>query len=79
MGMRIRQSCRSCVHYKVPEGRRVMKNNVFPCAAPVPTLAEMKLPDSVAHAYGFRWPPSPSYMSPDSGASCPAYAKKEKV
>ena len=70
----VKRTCRTCVWLTVPPdkaGRRAArKDNVYPCAAPLPDVA---LPRSVTERFGFNWPPRRTMMSPDRGEDCPAW------
>ena len=61
------QSCRTCVYWGVPEGRRVLKDRLYPCTAPVAHIMSL-LPDSIQR-FGDR-----RHMERDSGKNCPCWA-----
>lgn len=67
-------ACRTCKHLNVPfnkAGRRIVrKEKYYPCTVEV---IKPLLPDSITKSYDFRWPPSRSYISGDSGENCPKY------
>lgn len=68
-------TCRGCKYMFVAEGDRIYKNNMYRCTF-VPEMP--KLSEAITRAYGFSWPPKPTYIAPDDGASCPAFEAKAK-
>jgi hypothetical protein len=69
-------TCRNCTFLRVPPDkdgrRRPRKDKAYTCTidAPVPVL-----PTSITKSYGFRWPPSRDYMTPDDGERCPCWVE----
>ena len=74
------KTCKTCRFLEVaPDagGRIVVRaRNVYPCTAAVPMPA---LPESVTRAYGFKWPPTKSYMTGDRGANCPTWEARTQL
>lgn len=65
------KTCRTCKNLIVPEGRRMYRDSVYPCAAPCPDVRAL-LPAS--------WTiegPRERFVGPDDGEGCPAYTKLE--
>lgn len=73
-------SCRDCEHLIVEPDRdgtrRVRRDRVYPCVAPVPEVPD--LPHSVTRYLSFNWPPRRTWMLPERGESCPSFTKREK-
>lgn len=76
----MKQCCRTCVHLDVnpnAAGKRVpLRTHCYACTAPLP---DIKLPESVTVSYGFLWPPSRCYMTPDRGTECPTWEPRPKT
>ena len=74
------KSCKTCRFLAVhPDARGrivVRQKNAYECLAIVP---QPDLPDSITKAYGFRWPPSKTYMTGDRGTECPTWELRSLV
>jgi hypothetical protein len=72
------QSCRSCRFLRVAPnkaGKRVPRAGNSYCCMYEPQRP--LLPDAMTATYGFKWPPTKTFMEPHQGTSCPCYAEIE--
>ncbi len=74
-------TCRTCRLLKVaPDqaGRIIPRKHKAYLCAEAESIALPRLPDSVTKSYGFKWPPSSRWMSPEDGEDCPCWVERTK-
>lgn len=68
------RSCRTCVYWDKPLGKRAMAAHAYACVAPLPAVA---LPDCLAMTWlRIKDPINRRYMERDDGKSCPAWSSQ---
>lgn len=70
--------CRTCRFLDVPPDKlgriKPRADKTYRCLATQPELPP--LPLSITQSYGFHWPPSRSYVSPDQDTECPVWEER---